>query len=91
MIAHYYPPKFTDSPYVMLFNASFLVIPVPAHGLRALLPVGFDAVVDVLRNDRYASGIYFAVLNTRPRVAVAVGERFYPHVAQWDFGLHSSH
>jgi len=50
---------------------------VPAHGLRALLPVGFDAVVDVLRNDKHTSGIYFAVLNTRPRVAVAVGEEFY--------------
>ena len=50
---------------------------VPAHGLRALLPVGFDAVVDVLRNDKHVSGIYFAVLNTRPRVAVAVGEEFY--------------
>jgi L-rhamnose isomerase len=35
-------------------------------------------VVDVLRSDKHASGIYFAVLNTRPRVAVAVGEEFYP-------------
>ncbi|MCG2880134.1 MAG: hypothetical protein L7G96_02285 [Vulcanisaeta sp.] len=51
---------------------------MPAHGLRALLPVGFDAVVDVLRNNKHASGIYFAVLNTRPRVAVSVGEKFYP-------------
>jgi hypothetical protein len=48
----------------------------PSHGIRALFPVVFDRVVDVLRGYKYASNIYFTVLDVKPRVAVFIGERY---------------
>jgi hypothetical protein len=45
----------------------------PSHGIRALFPVVFDRVVDVLRGYKYASNIYFTVLDVKPRVAVFIG------------------
>ncbi|MFP3239770.1 MAG: hypothetical protein RXQ94_01415 [Caldivirga sp.] len=48
-----------------------------SHGIRALLPVGFDYVVNALRNYKYASNVYFTVLGTSPRVAVFMGGKFF--------------
>lgn len=48
----------------------------PSHGIRALFPVVFDRVVDVLRGCKYASNIYFTVLDVKPRVAVFIGGRY---------------
>jgi hypothetical protein len=35
-----------------------------------------------LLNYRHASSIYFTVLNTRLRVAIAIGQRFYPIISR---------
>jgi len=48
-----------------------------SHGIRALLPVGFDDVVNALRNYKHASNVYFTVLGTSPRVAVFIGGKFF--------------
>ncbi|MFP3302825.1 MAG: hypothetical protein RXO25_03205 [Caldivirga sp.] len=48
-----------------------------SHGIRALLPVGFDDVVNALHNYKHASNVYFTVLGTSPRVAVFIGGKFF--------------
>ncbi|KUO79738.1 MAG: hypothetical protein AT718_11060 [Vulcanisaeta sp. JCHS_4] len=48
-----------------------------SHGVKVLLPVGFDDVVNALRNYKYASNVYFTVLGTSPRVAVFIGGKFF--------------
>jgi hypothetical protein len=50
---------------------------VLAHGVRAVFPANFESVVNVVRSYDPASSIYFTVLNTRPRVAVAFGQKFF--------------
>jgi hypothetical protein len=39
--------------------------------------VGFDDVVNALRNYKHASNVYFTVLGTSPRVAVFIGGKFF--------------
>lgn len=56
---------------------------VLAHGIRAIYPVGFDAVVNAVRGYDAASNIYFATLNTSPRVAIAYGQKYFFRVGQY--------
>ena len=48
-----------------------------SHGVKVLLPVGFDYVVNALRNYKHAFNVYFTVLGTSPRVAVFIGDKFF--------------
>jgi len=48
-----------------------------AHGLVARLHVPFDAAYAALLETDIASNIYHEVLPTEPRVAVAVGEKYF--------------
>ena len=53
--------------------------PMPrlAHGVLAVFRAPFDPVVRALLSLGYASNVYYEVLSTEPRVAVAVGEKLF--------------
>ncbi len=44
-----------------------------SHGIRALFPVDFNKVIDILRNYEHASNVYFTILDTKPKVAIFIG------------------
>lgn len=48
-----------------------------SHGAVAKVYASFESVVDALKPDKPFSNIYLEVLNTKPRVAIAVGEKFF--------------
>lgn len=48
-----------------------------AHGVVARINTRFDRVVDVLKPDKAFSNVYVEVLNTRPRIAIAIGEKYF--------------
>jgi len=50
---------------------------VLAHGVLALFNVSFDSVVEVLKGTSIASNVFLEVLNCKPRVAFAVGEKYF--------------
>lgn len=50
---------------------------VLAHGVVARIYASFDRVIDVLKPGRDFSNVYVEVLNTRPKVAIAVGEKYF--------------
>jgi len=50
---------------------------VLAHGVTAKIPIGFDRVVEVLKTIDIASNVYYEVLDTEPRIAVFVGEKYF--------------
>lgn len=50
---------------------------VLAHGVVVRFRCGFDRVVEALRSISIASKVYLEVFDTRPRVAVAVGEKYF--------------
>ncbi|GAB6945377.1 hypothetical protein [Vulcanisaeta sp. JCM 14467] len=56
---------------------------VLAHGIRAVFSASFDAVANAVRGYDEASNIYFTVLNTSPRVAVAYGQKYFFRVGQY--------
>jgi hypothetical protein len=56
---------------------------VLAHGVRAMFPISFESVVDAVRGYDSASNIYFTVLGTSPRVAVALGQKFYFRIGHY--------
>ena len=56
---------------------------VLAHGIRVVLPVGFDAVANAIRGYDAASNIYFTILNTSPKVAIAYGQKYFFRVSQY--------
>ncbi|GAB6948137.1 hypothetical protein JCM16161A_22670 [Vulcanisaeta sp. JCM 16161] len=56
---------------------------VLAHGIRAVFPVGFDPVVNVIRDYDPASNVYFTVLGTNPRVAIAFGQKFFFRIGHY--------
>lgn len=50
---------------------------VLAHGLAVRFRERFDKVVEALNDVDDASNVYLEVLDTSPRVAVAIGEKFF--------------
>ncbi len=48
-----------------------------AHGLAVRVKAGFERVVSALAEVDEASNVYLRVLPVRPRVAVAVGEKYF--------------
>jgi len=48
-----------------------------AHAVRCRLPAGFDSVVRAVLDTSGASSIYYEQLPVKPRVFVAVGEKYY--------------
>ncbi|ACP44709.1 hypothetical protein YG5714_0418 [Sulfolobus islandicus Y.G.57.14] len=83
---HPYPPSMTtSSPYRNFtqkhkfgyFFINLMSNRVLAHGVRAVFPVSFESVVNVVRGYDSASNIYFTVLDKSPRTAVALGQKFY--------------
>jgi len=50
---------------------------VLAHGVLALFNASFDSVVEVLKRISIASNVFLEVLNCKPRVALAVGEKYF--------------
>lgn len=56
---------------------------VLAHGLRFMVLIEFDKVVEVLERLDDASKVYITILGTKPRVAVAVGEKYFVRIGQY--------
>lgn len=54
-----------------------------AHGIRAVFPAGFDSVANAVRDYDPASNVYFTVLSTSPRVAVAFGQKFFFRIGHY--------
>jgi hypothetical protein len=50
---------------------------VLAHGLLVRVNASFERVKDVFKPGREFSNVYFEVLKTRPRIAIAVGEKYF--------------
>ncbi len=45
--------------------------------------MGFDPVVNVIRDYDPASNVYFTVLGTNPRVAIAFGQKFFFRIGHY--------
>ncbi len=52
-------------------------MPQLAHGLVARFPTGFDSVVNTLQSIDIASNVYYEILDSRPRIALFVGEKYF--------------
>jgi len=50
---------------------------VLAHGVVARIYASFDRVISLLRPEREFSNVYIEVLNTKPGVAIAIGEKYF--------------
>ncbi|MCD6368544.1 MAG: hypothetical protein J7L38_01955 [Thermoproteales archaeon] len=48
-----------------------------AHGVTARLPAAFNNVVKALELLDHASSVYLEVFETQPRMAIAVGEKYF--------------
>ena len=48
-----------------------------AHAVKCRFPVGFDSIVRAVLDIDSASSIYYEQLPVKPRVFVAVGEKYY--------------
>ena len=47
------------------------------HGLVAKFPIGFDTIVNALKDISIASNVYGEVFKTSPKVAIFIGEKYY--------------
>ncbi len=47
------------------------------HGIVVKFPIGFDTIVNALKDVNIASNVFGEVLKTKPRVAVFIGEKYY--------------
>ncbi|MEM4489899.1 MAG: DUF6054 family protein [Desulfurococcaceae archaeon] len=50
---------------------------VLAHGVLVRVNASFDRVVGTLKPGREYSNVYIEVFDTKPRVAIAIGEKFF--------------
>lgn len=48
-----------------------------AHGIVARFNVGFDDIISVLYKVDIASSVYIEVLDTNPRIGIAIGEKYF--------------
>ncbi len=48
-----------------------------AHGVMAKFPVGFDRIVEALKNIDEASNVFWEIYNTTPRIALFFGEKYF--------------
>ena len=51
--------------------------------VNAVFPINFDSIVNALKSYDPASNIYFTILGTNPRVAIAFGQKWVARIGNY--------